>query len=136
MAEFVESKFWVVLPYEIIRHLRELMMSPAAVKDERERKPRLLCDHSWPWLGWPSVNETTVPHAPPEAMQVGRALPRILWLLRHANPEFGPPRLAKYDVKDGFYRLFLRALDCLRLALVLPKYEGEAQLVAIDKVLF
>jgi hypothetical protein len=56
---------------------------------------------------------------------------RILWLLRHANPKFGPPRLAKYDVKDGFYRLCLRALDCLRLALVLPKYEGESQLVAI-----
>jgi hypothetical protein len=77
------------------------------------------------------VNETTVPHAPPEAMQFGRALPCILWLLRHANPKFGPPRLAKYDVKYWFYRLFLRALDCLRLALVLPKYEGESQLVAI-----
>jgi hypothetical protein len=132
MAEFVKSKFWVVLPYEIIRHLCKLMMAPAAVKDERERKPRLLCDHSWPWLGWPSVNKTTVPHAPPEAMQFGCALPRmILWLLRHANPKFGPARLAKYDVKDGFYRLFLRALECLCLALIPPKYEGETQLVAI-----
>jgi hypothetical protein len=107
-------------------------MSPAAVKDERERKPRLLCNHSWPWLGWPSVNKTTVANAPPEAMQFGRALPRILWLLRHANPKFGPARLAKYDVKDGFYHLFLRALDCLCLALVLPKYEGKTQLVAIS----
>jgi hypothetical protein len=50
-----------------------------------------------------------------------RILHCILWLLRHANPKFGPARLAKYDVKDGFYRLLLRALDCLRLALVLPK---------------
>jgi hypothetical protein len=32
-AEFVKSKSWVVLPYEIIRHLQELMMSPAVVKD-------------------------------------------------------------------------------------------------------
>jgi hypothetical protein len=64
-------------------------------------------------------------------MQFGRALPCILWLLRHANPKLGPDRLAKYDVKDGFYCLFLRAFDCLRLALVLPKYEGETQLVAI-----
>jgi hypothetical protein len=38
MVEFVKSKFWVVLPYKIIRHLQELMMSPAAVKDERERE--------------------------------------------------------------------------------------------------
>jgi hypothetical protein len=64
-------------------------------------------------------------------MQFGRTLPHILWLLRHANPKFGPPQLAKYDIKDGFYCLFLRALDCLRLALVLPKYKGETQLVGI-----
>jgi hypothetical protein len=87
MAKFVESKFWVVLPYETIRHLQALMMTPVAVKDERERKPRLLCDHSWPWLGWPSVNKTTVAHAPPEAMQFGHALPCILWLLRHVVVE-------------------------------------------------
>ena len=34
MAEFVESKFWVVLPYLLISHLEELMLSPAAVKEE------------------------------------------------------------------------------------------------------
>jgi hypothetical protein len=84
-------------------------------------------------LAWMAIRErnNSPSYAPPEAMQFGRALPHILWLLQHANPKFGPPQLAKYDVKDGFYRLFLRALDCLRLALVLPKYEGEAQLVAV-----
>ena len=130
LSEFIENKFWMVLPYSLVRHL-ELMFSPAAVKDERDRKPRLLCDHSWPWAGWPSVNDSTVPHAPPEAMQFGRALPRILRDVRHANPKFGPTRASKQDIKDGFYRLFLRVLDCLRLALVLPRYEGEEQLIAI-----
>jgi hypothetical protein len=75
------------------------------------------------------VNETTIAHAPPEAMQFGRALLCILWLLRHANPKFGPTRLAKYDVKDWFYRLFLRALNCLCLALVLPKYKAKPSLL-------
>ena len=131
LAEFMESKSWMVLPYRLVRHLEALMFSPAAVKEERERKPRLLCDHSWPWLGWPSVNETTIPHAPPEAMQFGRALHRLLAMVRHANPKFGPVRAAKYDIKDGFYRLFLRPSDCLRLSLVLPAYENEEQLVAI-----
>ena len=107
------------------------MFSPAAVKDERNRKPRLLCDHSWPWSGWTSVNDSTVPHAPPKAMQIGRTLQRLLWLLRHANPKFGPPKASKQDLKDGFYRLSLKAQDCLRLALVLPKYENEPQLIAI-----
>jgi hypothetical protein len=131
MAEFIENKSWVVLPYEIVRDLEEIMFSQAAVKDKRNCKPRLLCDHSWPWLGWLSVNDTTIPHAPPESMQFGRTLQRLLWLIQHANPKFGPPKTNKQDLKDGFYRLFLKALDCLRLAVVLPKFKGEPQLIAI-----
>ena len=130
MADSIESKFWMVLPYELVKHLEELMIWPAAVKDEHNRRPRLLCDHSWDW-GWPSVNDTTIPHAPPEAMQFGGALDRLVFFLRHANRIFGPPRIAKQDVKDGFYRLYLLALACLRLAIVLPKYDGEPQLLAI-----
>ena len=80
MSEFIENKFWMVLPYELIRHLEELMFSPAAVKDERDRKPRLLCDHSWPWK-WGSVNANTKHHAPPEAMQFGGALHRLMTLV-------------------------------------------------------
>ena len=33
MAEFIDNKFWAVLPYELVKHL-DLMFSPAAVKDE------------------------------------------------------------------------------------------------------
>jgi hypothetical protein len=73
MSEFIENRFWAVLPYRLVRHLPQLQLSPVAVKEERQRKPCLLCDHSWN-----PVNETTVPHAPPEAMQFGGALHRIL----------------------------------------------------------
>ena len=130
MVGFIEDGFWTVLPYSIVRGYEELQIWPGAIKEERDRKPRLLCDHSWNW-GWPSINETTIAHAPPEAMQFGGALPRILYDVRHANPRFGPPRLAKYDLENGFYKLFLRARDCLRLALLLPPYEDEEPLVAI-----
>ena len=58
MANFVENKFWMVLPYDLVRGLPHLMLLPAAIKEEREHKPRLLCDHSWDW-GWPAINETT-----------------------------------------------------------------------------
>ena len=74
MADFIEDKFWAVLPYDLVKHMESIMFSPAAIKEERERKPRLLCDHSWDW-GWPSVNESTVAHAPAEAMQFGWTLP-------------------------------------------------------------
>ena len=33
MADFIESKFWMVLPYELVRALEELMLWPAAVKE-------------------------------------------------------------------------------------------------------
>ena len=120
MSEFIENGFWVVLPYSKVQGLPNLQLSPAAVKEERDRKPRLLCDHSW----YP-VNETTLAHCPPEAMQFGGALHRIMHRVRHAHPRFGPVFLSKHDIKDGFYRMFLRPSDCPRLAIVLPKYDGE-----------
>ena len=126
MSEFIDNRFWAVLPYRAVAHLPNLQLSPAAVKEERERKPRLLCDHSW----YP-VNDTTLPHAPPEAMQFGGALQRILELVRHADPQYGPVHLSKHDIKDGYYRLFLKPEDCLRLAIILPTYDDEEQLVAI-----
>ncbi len=126
MSEFIDNRFWVVLPYALVRDMPQLQLSPAAVKEERERKPRLLCDHSW----YP-VNDDTLPHAPPEAMQFGGALARIMRDVRHADPAHGPVYLSKYDIKDGYYRMFLAASDCPRLAIVLPLYEGEEQLVAI-----
>ena len=130
MAEFIDNKFWAVLPYSMVKHL-DLRFSPAAVKDERNRKPRLLCDHSWPWPWSPSVNDTTLPVAPPEAMQFGQALKRVLFYARHADPKFGVIKGSKHDMKDGYYKLHLRPADCLKLALLLPQYEGEEQLVAI-----
>ena len=133
MAEFVENGFWAVLPYELVRDLVHLMFSPAAVKPERERKPRFLCDPSWPWP-WGSINATTIPHAPPEAMQFGGTLPRLLSLVRHANPKFGPVRGSKQDLKDSFYKLGLNPTECPQLAALLPKFEGEPQLVAISRM--
>ncbi len=130
MAEFIDSKFWAVLPYKLVHDLSNPQLLLAAVKEEWERKPRLLCDHSWPW-NWTSVNNSMVPHAPLEVMQFGRTLARVLQCIRHANPQCGPVWVAKYDLKDGFYWLFLRAADCLHLGILLPIHEGEPPLIAI-----
>ena len=34
-------------------------------------------------------------------------------------------------MKDGFCRLFLDPLDCLRMSIILPKCPGEPQLIGI-----
>ena len=47
MAEFIECGYWTVLPYRLVRHVPGLRVSALGVKKERERKPRLVCDHSF-----------------------------------------------------------------------------------------
>ncbi len=126
LAEFIENKFWAVLPHALVKDLPNLQLTPAAVKEERERKPRVLCDHSFY-----TTNELTLPHSPPESMQLGGALLRVLRNVRRANARYGPIRAAKHDVKDGFCRMFLNPTQCPRLALVPPRCEGEEPLVAI-----
>jgi hypothetical protein len=130
MLEFSKDGFWTILPYDRVRHLPGLRLSPAQIKEERDRRPRFIADHkSW------GVNDHTLPTAPTEAMQFGGALYRLLTQIRHANPDHGPVYMAKYDVKDGFYRLHLRPEHCVKLAIVLPPYEGLPPLVAIPFVL-
>ena len=73
MADNIKNKFWIVLPHKQVRDLPQLMLSPATIKEERERPPRLSCDHSWDF-GWPSINKVTKLHALPEAMQFGHTL--------------------------------------------------------------
>ena len=129
MAVFIGNGFWVVLPYDIVKDLPGLYPSPLGCKEERCRRPRLVCDHTFFGL-----NQCTYLRTPEEAMQFGDALGRILYLVRHAHPSWGPILLSKYDIKDGFYRMFLSADDCPRLAVTLPHYEGEEPLVAIPLV--
>ena len=81
LATFMDNRFWMVLPYDLVRNLEHPQLSPAGVVPQRERRPRLICDHTW----YP-VNELSLPNVPPETMQFGRALYRILHSVRHANP--------------------------------------------------
>ena len=61
----------------------------------------------------------------------GGALPWILWLLRHADPSDGLVYLSKYNIMDSFYRMFLKTNNALLLAIMMPSYENETQLLAI-----
>ena len=62
---------------------------------------------------------------------MGGALSWILWLLHHADPSHGLVYMAKYDLPDGFYRMFLDPADSLKLSVLMPWYAGEPQLIAI-----
>jgi hypothetical protein len=82
-------------------------------------------------LSFYGINADTVKLAPHEAMQFGRALERLLFCIRHANPRYSPVYIKKIDISDGFYRVTLAAASAPKLAVVLPTHPGEPTLLAI-----
>lgn len=129
MSDFADRGFWAILPYELVKDLPNLKLSPAAVKPERERRPRLLVDHTWH-----GVNQATEDFFAKEVMQFGRALPRLLFRIHHSNPAFGEVFLAKFDISDGFYRMATDPDQAPNLAVMMPRYPNEPQLIAIPLV--
>ena len=81
------------------------------------------------------MNEHTQPVAPPEAMQFGHVLPRLLHRIRYADRRHGPVYQAKVDLADGFYRINLEVRTAPALAIILPHSPGESMLVAVPLAL-
>ena len=130
MADFIEKGFWTVLPFDVVKDLPNLRLSPLGVVPQRDRRPRLIMD-----LSFYGVNADTVRQAPPEAMQFGRTLERLLTTIRHADPAYGPVHIIKIDIADGFYRVGLVPDAAPGLGVILPRSPGEPHLVAIPLVL-
>ena len=130
MASFAEQGFWAVLPLSEVEDMDRLRLSPLGVVPQRDRRPRIIND-----LTISGVNAETVRKGPAEAMQFGRALLRLLYQIRHANPKFGPVFAMKVDVADGFYRVNLNPSQALSLACLLPKEPNEPQLIAVPLAL-
>ena len=75
------------------------------------------------------VNDNTVRLAPPEDMQFGQTLKRLLQRIHRANDVFGPVYMSKINLSDGFYRLWLRPEDTMKLVVLFPLRLGEVPLV-------
>lgn len=129
-AEFVKKGYWIVLPARAVMHLIQLRLSPLGVIPQAERRPRLICDHSF--FG---INASSISSAPAEAMQFGRALLRVIQQIVSANPAFGPVKMGKYDLADGYYRIAVEWATALALAVMLPRFDEEDALIAIPLVL-
>jgi hypothetical protein len=95
-----------------------------------QSRPRLIVDYSFS-----DVNAETVPLAPSEAMQFGRTLQRILTRVVHADPRYDNVHLAKIDLADGFYRVWLQIADIPKLGVVLPTSPGQPPLIAFPLTL-
>ena len=130
MLDFCEQGYWLVAPYHSICDLPGLRISPLGVVPQRDRRPRLIVDYTFS-----QVNAETVPLAPREAMQFGRAFQRMLHSIVHSNPRYGPVYMSKIDIADGFYRVWVQTDDIPKLGVALPVPPGHPPLVAFPLAL-
>ncbi len=130
MVSMILKGQWIILPADLVADLEDLRLSPLGVVPQRDRRPRTICDYSFY-----DVNGDTVPLAPKDAMQFGRALHRLIAKIVAADPRFGPVYLSKIDIADGFYRIWLLPRDIPKLGVLFPNREGEPQLVGFPLVL-
>ena len=110
---------------------KRLKVSPLAAVPHKSRAWRAILDLSFGLTvrgrQLPSVNESTTPLAPPEALdQMGAALPRLIEALATAPEGGGPVVFAKLDIKDGFWRLAVEEGAEWNFAYVLPPAPGQA----------
>ena len=110
----------------------QLKISPIAAIPHKSRGFRSILDLSFSLRLnnggiLPSVNDTTVKTAPKGALdQLGHALSRIIHAFAEADdtPD-AKIFMAKWDVKDGFWRMMCEEGEEWNFAYVLPQREGE-----------
>jgi hypothetical protein len=114
-VDMIHKGQWVLLPARLVMDENILRLSPLGVVPQRDCRPRTICDYSFFF-----VNLDTIPLAPPESMQFGRALWWILQQVSDADPRLGPVHLSKIDIADGFYRIWINAEDVPKLGVMFP----------------
>ena len=125
MSTMCERGQWMVLPYDLVKHLPNLRISPLGVVPQHDRRPRTIVDYSYY-----GINDDTIPLSPDESMQFGRALDRVLHTIVHADPRHGPVHMIKVDIADGFYRLWAAPQDIPTLGVAFPSGPDGVPLVA------
>lgn len=81
------------------------------------------------------INVDTLPLAPKESMQFGRALQRVITKVVQLNPRYGQVQMAKIDIADGFYRIWLQIADIPKLGVALPGSPSSDPLIAFPLAL-
>ena len=98
MADMITKGYWVVLPYNLVKDIPNLCISPMGAVPQCERQPRTIVNYSF--FG---INQEAHQGAPPEAMQFGCALEWVLRKMATAYPAQGP----LYPAQDRSLRRFL-----------------------------
>jgi hypothetical protein len=117
MVAMIQKGHWIVLPYRLAKKLAKLRASPIGVVPQRTRRPRTIISD----CTFHGVNGDTLDICARDSMQFGRApLERYLRYIVMADPAFGPIKMIKVDISDGFYRVWIRLKDIAQLRVAFP----------------
>ena len=117
-ADMVNVGHWLILPYEAVKNLPTLKLSPTGVVPQKERRDRIIVDYTFS-----GVNQATTSLAP-DSLQFGHALPRYLARLHRSDTRHGPVYMSKTDVADAFMQIWLALHAIPTLAALLPAQPG------------
>jgi len=103
-----------------------LKISPLAAVPHKSRVYWAILDLSFQLrvgkIWFPSVNSATTPGSNHKAMdQMGKVLPRLVHQVARADPALSPLFFAKWDIKDGFWRLVVSEENAWHFCYLLPK---------------
>jgi len=107
-----------------------LKISPLAAVPHKSRIYRAILDLSFQLrvgkIRFPSVNSATTPGSNHKSMdQMGKVLPRLVYQVARADPALGPLFFAKWDIKDGFWRLVVSEENAWHFCYLLPKVHPD-----------
>jgi len=136
--EKVNNGFARLIPWNtLLQNLpKNLKVSPLAAVPHKSRKYRAILDLSFNLriggVKLPSVNESTTPLATHASMQqLGQVLPRLIAAVAAAAPDNGPIFFAKWDIKDGFWRMVVSDDDAWNFCYVLPGSPPENPIIVV-----
>ena len=119
---------------------KELKISPISMIPHKSRKYRTILDLSFSLRlkdgsRIPSVNENTIKSAPAGAIdQLGYSLGRVIHAFASTTPD-EKVFMAKWDVKDGFWRLDCAEGEEWNFAYVLPRHGGTSTTLVVPNSL-
>jgi hypothetical protein len=138
VAEKVANGQARLIRWNDIRHAPppQLNISPVAMVPHNSRAYRAILDLSFPVhlnpsTTLPSVNSSTTKTAPKAAIdQIGHVLPRIIHAFATAEDD-AKIFMAKWDIKDGFWRLDCEVGEEWNFCYVLPSSFGSDDIVLV-----
>ena len=98
-----------------VHKMMHLKILPAGVIPQCMQRPRPIINCSFS-----NINQNTLQLVPVHAMQFGWVLQCILHKITHANPKFGPTKLIKIDLMDGYCCISVSSKGIKQLGIIIP----------------